>query len=102
MSIKGTPNGTVTDGSGDFKLNIPNEKAIIVFSFVGYEQQEVSIGNQTIINISLKIDTKALDEVVVVGYGTQKKSDVTGAIGSVKGETLLKVPASSVGYVAIG
>ena len=102
VSIKGTPNGTVTDGSGDFKLNIPNEKAIIVFSFVGYEQQEVSICNQTIINISLKIDTKALDEVVVVGYGTQKKSDVTGSVASVSRERLEQLPNTNIAQALQG
>ena len=102
VTIKGTPNGTVTDGNGDFKLSVPDEKTILVFSFVGYEQQEIMVSNQTKINVSLKIDTKALDEVVVVGYGTQKKSDVTGSVASVSRERLEQLPNTNIAQALQG
>lgn len=102
VTIKSTSNGTVTDVNGGFKLSIPNDKAILVFSFVGYEQQEIIVGNQTDIKVSLKIDTKALDEVVVVGYGTQKKSDVTGSVASVSRERLEQLPNTNIAQALQG
>jgi TonB-dependent starch-binding outer membrane protein SusC len=82
--VKGTQKGTTTDQDGNFRLSVADDQAVLVFSFVGYLAQEIPVGNQTTLNITLVTDTKALNEVVVVGYGTQKKSDVTGAVGSVK------------------
>ena len=81
--VKGTQRGSNTDGNGNFRLSIPDDNIILVFSFVGYLSQEVSIANQTSLNISLKPDTKSLEEVVVVGYGVQKKKDLTGAVSTV-------------------
>ncbi|WP_373331217.1 SusC/RagA family TonB-linked outer membrane protein [Salmonirosea aquatica] len=78
--VKGTQLGTTTDQNGSYLLDVPNPDAILVFSFVGYISQETVVGNQTTIDISLKPDLKALEEVVVVGYGTQKKSDLTGSV----------------------
>jgi len=78
--IKGTQRGITTDTDGHYKLDVPNSDAVLVFSFVGYVAQEVTVGNRTQLNISLKVDMKALEEVVVVGYGTQKKKDLTGAV----------------------
>jgi len=92
--IKGTQRGTVTDGSGQFRLEVP-EKATLIFSFVGYLPQEVIIGNQTTLNLSLQPDSKVLEEIVVIGYGTLKKSDLTGSVGSVKAEQLMERPAPS-------
>jgi len=100
--IKGTNIGTTTDNKGEFKLNILNEKAILVFSFVGYEQQEIIVGNQTNFKVSLKINTKSLDEVVVVGYGTQKKSDVTGSVASVSRERLEQLPNTNIAQALQG
>lgn len=79
----GRQKGTTTDANGKYKIDIPDEKSVLVFSYVGYLSQEIIVGNQTQINISLITDTKALQEVVVVGYGTQKKSDLTGSVTSV-------------------
>lgn len=84
--VKGTQSGTVTDVDGKFGLEIPQEALFLVFSFVGYLPQEVEIGSRTQIDLVLKPDTKALEEVVVVGYGTMKKRDLTGAIASVNVE----------------
>ncbi len=78
--LKGTTKGVTTNTDGSFSISVPDGKAVLVFSFIGYEPQEVTVGNQTFINISLKSDLKVLSEVVVVGYGTQKKKDLTGAV----------------------
>lgn len=94
--IKGTQQGTVSDAKGAFSLDILNENAVLVFSFVGYLSQEIPVGNRTSLEIALKVDQKTLDEVVVVGYGTMKKSDLTGAIASVKGEQINEFPSANV------
>ncbi|MDR0429068.1 MAG: TonB-dependent receptor [Tannerellaceae bacterium] len=87
--VKGTANGTITDTEGAFSLeNIP-PGAILQISYIGYLTKEVAIGEQEVINISLIEDTKTIDEVVVIGYGVQKKSVVTGAISSIKAEEML-------------
>lgn len=80
---KGTNNGTVTDVDGNYSINV-NEGATLVFSFVGYTGQEVAVGSQSTINVSLAADVTALQEVVVVGYGTQEKKELTSAVTSVK------------------
>jgi TonB-linked SusC/RagA family outer membrane protein len=81
---KGTTNGTTTDVSGRFSLNIQDEMSVLVFSFIGYQTQEVPVGSQTEFSIKLVPDIKALDEVVVVGYGVQKKVNLTGAISTIE------------------
>ncbi|WP_228450687.1 SusC/RagA family TonB-linked outer membrane protein [Chryseolinea soli] len=83
---KGTTNGTVSDANGDYRLNVLSPNAILVFSFVGAETKEVAVGEQTQISVSLTSSLSTLAELVVVGYGTQKKSDVTGAVSSLKSE----------------
>jgi TonB-linked SusC/RagA family outer membrane protein len=93
IAVKGTTIGTTTNESGQYSLSIPDGNATLVFSSVGYEKQEVSIGNgRTTINVVLQADTKALNEVVVVGYGTQQRRDLTGSVGSVKGKELENLP----------
>lgn len=84
--IKGTQRGTTTNEAGDFDLSVPDNGAVLVFSFVGFLSREVQVGSQTEILVELQSDRKALEEVIVVGYGVQKKQDLTGAVGSVKGE----------------
>ncbi|AGA76754.1 SusC/RagA family TonB-linked outer membrane protein [Echinicola vietnamensis] len=83
VRVKGTTNGTVTDIDGNFSIEV-EEGAVLQVSFVGFVAQEVPIGNQASLSIQLVSDATQLDEMVVVGYGTQKRSDITGAIGSVK------------------
>ena len=90
VTIKGTFIGTASDVDGNFSLNIPNENDAIIVSFVGYESQEVVIGNQTIFNIILKPDLKQFDEIVVVGYGAVKKRDLTGAMSSVQSQDIVR------------
>ncbi|HEU5145291.1 MAG TPA: carboxypeptidase-like regulatory domain-containing protein, partial [Chryseosolibacter sp.] len=80
---KGTNNGTVTDVEGNYSINV-SEGATLVFSFVGYSGQEVAVGNQNTIDVALAADITSLDEVVVVGYGTQEKKEITSAVTSVK------------------
>lgn len=84
VQVKGGALGTITDVNGNYKIDVPNSKSVLVFSFIGYETQEVPVGNKTVINVSLKDDTQVLDEVVVVAYGTARKGDVTGALISLR------------------
>jgi len=81
--VKGTSTGTVTDVDGKYSLAVPGAESVLVFSSVGYVQEEIIVGSQTVINITMQPDITALDEIVVVGYGTMKKSDVTGSLTSV-------------------
>lgn len=99
---KGTTNGTITDMDGNFTLNV-NEGAILEISYVGYVTQHVKVGIQKNFKIDLKEDTQALEEVVVIGYGTQKKANLTGAVSSVKmDEVLGNRPVTSVTNVLMG
>mgnify|MGYP003671000035 CR=1 FL=1 len=94
--LKGTTTGTQTDFDGNFILDKIPSNGILVVSYVGYTTKEVPISNQQQITISLQEDAQALDEVVVVGYGTQKKADLTGAITTIKSEDIEKTPNSNV------
>ncbi len=93
VAVKGTTIGTTTDANGNYSLTVPDENGTLVFSFIGYVTEEVAIGGRTTIDISLVPDLKSLQEVVVVGYGEQKKETVTGAVATVKGTDLVKSPA---------
>ncbi len=94
--IQDTDVGTVTDRDGHYSIEIPGPDAVLVFSYVGYVTHEVAVGNQTIVNVVLEEEISALDEVIVVGYGRQRKSDITGSIVSVSNEALREVPTASV------
>ena len=83
---KGTTNGIITDFDGNYSLGVANGNSVLVFSYIGYKSQEVVVGSQKTINVVLVEDTEMIDEVVVIGYGTQKKGDVTSAVASVKAE----------------
>ncbi|NII85292.1 MULTISPECIES: SusC/RagA family TonB-linked outer membrane protein [unclassified Pedobacter] len=87
--IKGTQNGTQTDENGNYSISAP-ANATLVFNFVGYTALEQAVNNQTTLNVSLTSSTQQLEQVVVVGYGTQRKIDVTGSVGTVKGEDISK------------
>jgi TonB-dependent starch-binding outer membrane protein SusC len=89
---KGTTNGTTSDASGKYSLEV-EENAVLVFSFIGFETQEVAVNNQSVVNVKLAPDVKSLEEVVVVGYGEQKKVTVTGSVVAVGGADLVKSPA---------
>ncbi|MFD2932808.1 TonB-dependent receptor [Spirosoma flavum] len=94
--VKGTQKGTTTDAKGQFKIDMADTETTLVFSFVGYLKQEVVVGNQTNLSVVLATDTKSLGEVVVVGYGTQKRTDVTSAIASVAMGEVRDMPVSNV------
>ncbi|MCF6332015.1 MAG: TonB-dependent receptor [Draconibacterium sp.] len=94
--VEGTTNGTVTDVNGKYSINVKAEDAKLQFRFVGYETQVIEIGNQTVINIELPTLISDLDEVVVVGYGTMRKRDLTGAVSSVKGSSIEKANPISI------
>lgn len=98
---KGTTNGTITDLDGNFTLEV-SPKSTLLVSYIGYAPQEVAVGNQLNIQIKLHEDTEMLDEVVVVGYGTQKKSDVTTAVASVSSENLKNRAAVNFGEAMAG
>lgn len=80
--VKGTTNGTITDIDGKYSISVPSAKSTLIYSFVGMSTQEIVVGKQKIINVTLTDDSKVLDEVVIVGYGAMKKSDLTGAVAS--------------------
>ncbi|HEY1055658.1 MAG TPA: carboxypeptidase-like regulatory domain-containing protein, partial [Emticicia sp.] len=95
VTIKGTTKGITTDAQGNYSITVPNDKSVLVFSFLGYEKQEITVGNQTTIDIVLGSDLKSLEEVVVVGYGTQKKANMTGAVSSIDAAAIENRPASN-------
>lgn len=96
-----TSNGVITDIDGNFSINVP-ANATLIFSYVGMKTQEIALKGQKSINVILEDDSQALDEVVVIGYGTTKKKDLTGSVSSVSGETLAKVPVSSAAEALTG
>lgn len=102
VSIKGTTIGNITDIDGKYTLQAPGEQSILVFSFIGYKSAEVRIGSQRVINHQLIEDTQALEEVVIVGYGVQKKVTVTGSVASVTGEELKASPTTNLTNSMVG
>ncbi|GAB3247947.1 TonB-dependent receptor [Larkinella harenae] len=95
--IKGTQRGTVTNAEGNYTLSVPENAAgaVLVFSFVGYLSQEKTVSASTTVNVTLQPDDKVLEEIVVIGYGTAKKSDLTGAVGTVREAELKERPTAS-------
>ena len=92
IQVEGTSNGCITDIDGNYTLpNVPSN-ATLVFSYIGYQTQKIAVAGKTHINVTLSEDSQLLQEVVVVGYGVQRKSDLTGAVASVKTADALKVP----------
>ena len=94
--VKGTSQGATTDGSGAYSISMDQADAALVFSFVGYQAKEEKPGSRAVLNVVLSTDDKTLNEVVVVGYGTQKKSDITGSIASVSAKELKNFPVARV------
>lgn len=92
---KGTTNGTTTDADGKYSLSVTNGQAIIVFSFIGYTTQELAVESRTTVDIALQPDVQNLEEVVVVGYGEQKKVNLTGSVATVSGDALTDVPVAN-------
>ena len=94
--LKGTTMGSSTDVSGNYSLNVPDNEGTLVFSYIGFETKEVAIGNATTLNVTLSPDAKALEEVVVVGYGEQKKETLTGSVVQVTGDDIVASPTANV------
>jgi len=94
--VQGTTQGAVTTGDGNYSISISGDDATLVFSFIGYTTQAVPVGTQTILNITLAPDVTSLDEIVVTAYATQKKKDLTGAVGVIQSEDLTQMPQGNV------
>lgn len=100
--LKGTTSGTTTDSDGKYALSVPDGNGILIYSFIGYVSQEVTISNRTLIDIDLAPDVKSLEEVVVVGYGEQKKIHLTGAVETIDASDLEDLPSSNLGASLAG
>lgn len=94
--LKGTSTGTTTDVDGKYALNLPDGSGTLVFTYIGYENQEVAVGNKSQLDIKLVSSDKTLSEVVVVGYGVQKKATLTGSVSEVKGADIVKSPQPNI------
>lgn len=93
--VKGSQQGAITGGDGSYSLVVPDESSVLVFSFVGYVSQEIQVANRSLINVTLEADIKALSEVVVTGYTTQSRRDITGSVSVIDADKLLAVPATN-------
>ena len=102
VRLKGTSQGTVTDGNGEYTVAVPGADAVLVFSFIGFSSQEVTVGTADKIDVKLTEEISTLEEVVVVGYGTQKKINLTGAVDVVDGEQLSNRPAPNMSMLLQG
>jgi hypothetical protein len=100
--VKGTNTGAMSDENGRYSLSLSEQNATIVFSFIGYVTQEVQVAGKSVINVALTSDALILEEVVVVGYGTQKKATVTGAVSSVQSETITRTPTVTTSGALVG
>ncbi|TRX59966.1 TonB-dependent receptor [Fulvivirga sp. M361] len=100
--VEGSKIGTITDTNGSYSLQVPSESSVLRFSFIGYRTIAVSVNSQSVINVVLEADVTQLEEIVVTGYGVQKKKEVTGAVGSIKSDAILKAPTSDLGTAMQG
>jgi TonB-dependent starch-binding outer membrane protein SusC len=94
--VQGTITGTISDANGNYSINVPSANSTLVYSYIGYTVLSVPVNGKTTLNVSLSEEAKALDEIVVIGYGTQKKSDLTGSITVVKTEEVAKAASNDV------
>lgn len=102
VMLKGTLIGSVTNAEGKFTISVPDENAILIFSMLGYTAKEITVGSNQILNVVLAEETSALDEVVIIGYGSQKKSNITTAVSSVSAESLKDRPVLNFGEAIAG
>ncbi len=102
IMVRGTSSGTITDLSGNYSLEVPGEDPVLVFSFIGYEEEEVTVGGRSVININLVQSIEALSEVVVVGYGTQRQEAVTGSVASISAEEITQVQTGNISQALQG
>ena len=102
VTVKGAQNGTSSNTDGNFSIGIPNENAVLVFSFLGMKTQEIDVKGRSTVNVTLQEDLNSLDEIIVVGYGTQTRRDITGSIASINEKTLKQVPVTNVSQMLEG
>jgi TonB-linked SusC/RagA family outer membrane protein len=100
--IKGTSSGTTSDGDGGYSIQVPDQDAVLVFSFIGYTAAEETVGNRAVIDVTLSPNIQSLSEVVVVGYGTQRQEAVTGSVVSMSGNTLRDMPSPNISQALQG
>ncbi len=100
--VKGTATGTTTNNDGNYTLNVPSSAQTLTFSFIGMVAMEIPIGQKTVINVVMRTETVGVDEVVVVGYTTQKRGSITGAVSSIKSEELVKSPSVAATSALVG
>ena len=100
--VEGTTIGTLTDLDGKYEIAAPDASSVVVFSMVGFKTMRVTVGSQTTINQTLQEDVQNLEEVVVVGYGVQKKETVTGSVSTVKGDDLIQSPVANLSNAIAG
>lgn len=102
IQVKGTTVGAISDNSGKYSITLPDPKATLVFSFIGYVTQEVAVDGKSVVDVSMKAEVTGLDEVVVVGYGTQKRANVVGSVTSISGTSIQSIPSVSVSTAISG
>jgi TonB-linked SusC/RagA family outer membrane protein len=102
VSIKGSQKAVTTDGNGEYTIGVPDEKATLQFSYVGFTTQEIAVGSSTVYNIRLGNDTKSLNQMIVVGYGTQKKKNITGAVATYSAKDIDTRPVTRVDQALVG
>lgn len=95
VTIRGTQTGTTTDANGNFSISVPDENAVLVFSYVGYTPQEISVKGRTAIEVQLAAADRSMNEVVVIGYGTARRKDLTGSVATVSGAEIVKQPVQT-------
>ena len=100
--VKGTAVGTATDAAGNYSINVNGNNSILVFSYTGYQDQEINVGSGSTADVKLQRGNNSLNEVVIIGYGTQRKSDLTGSVGTVKASELRERPAASLNEALAG
>lgn len=99
---KGTTNGTITDNDGRYELTVQNDESVLVFSYISYVTQEITVGGRSVVDVSLTMSNLGIDEVVVIGYGTQKKASLTGAVAAVDVTKIDKIPGGDISRMLDG
>ena len=102
VMVKGTTTGVSTDLDGRFSLSVPSSESILMFTFIGFNTQEIQVGNQSTFTVTLTENLADLEEVLVVGYGVQKRGTITGAVSEVKSDDLLRTPAVTTSGALVG
>ncbi|MBO9618581.1 MAG: TonB-dependent receptor [Niabella sp.] len=102
IQVKGLATTTISDKEGNFKVNVPSQNAVLLVTNVGYDDQQVAVGQQTRLTVSMKASTNSMNEIVVIGYGTAKRKDVTGAVSSMSGKGIEEKPITRIDQAMIG